>query len=335
MAENEESEIMDSVGMLARTITGSGLQAKEAAHRREQTRAQQAQAEEASARRGVEMNHREEAQMASGLRQVTYNREFWRTASSETIADHVTVASHLAPRHPDARMAAMHSADVLRNDFGINIEQMNKDHPGSLEARHFALRDALDDYFNKQSAEVDADQARVEAQQQDQGPEKTQAEAENQPTEAVPTPEAEEQATAAASTPGGEQETTNLSERSEATQSAAEAGSADAEAAQAGKSEQQNLAAADRAGAEVRQDREHARAEEATGGRQPDPYQRVSSQELQEIRKLNPELANVRRRQAESYPMSAKTAMNGQSPKTNKPARGATQTQAKPQEIAR
>ncbi|MBO0596767.1 hypothetical protein I2485_14945 [Nesterenkonia sp. E16_7] len=310
MADNEESEITESVAIMARTLTGSAMQYREAA-----TRQHQAQAQERAAI--TEQQRRQEAQLATGLRQEVYSREFWRTASSENIADHMTVASHLARTQPDARMAAMHTADVLRNDFGINVEQMNRDHPNSLEDRHHALRDALDDYFDRARADVDADQARIDAQRDGAAPEVAAAEiapAEN---------DAEQPAEKAAAAAPVEQEQTP--EGKEASDRAAEAQ----------KSETENLAEADRAGAEAHQDREHARSEEATGGRQPEPYARVTKQELDEIQKLDPALVAVRQRQAQAFPMSAQTAVTGKGNTGPTPARGAAKTQNKVQEVSR
>lgn len=307
MAENEESEITESIAIMARTLTGSAMQVRETATRNHQADAQQRAAEQATVQRT-------EAQLASSLRQEVYSREFWRTASSQNIADHMTVAAHLGRTQPDARMAAMHTSDVLRNDYGINVELMNRDHPNSLEARHHALRDALDDYFNKARAETDADQARVDAQRETAAPEVAAAPAES---------EAEQTTEKAAAAAPVEQDQN------------AEVAEATGRADQAQQSETANLAAADKAGSEAHQDREHARSEEATGGRHPESYTRVSKQELSEIQKLDPALVAVRARQARDFPMSAQTAATGKGVTGPTPARGATKTQNKAQEISR
>lgn len=311
MAENEESEISESIAIMARTLTGSAMQVRETATRNHQAEAQQRAAEQANVQRT-------EAQLASSLRQEVYSREFWRTASSQNIADHMTVAAHLGRTQPDARMAAMHTSDVLRNDYGINVELMNRDHPNSLEARHHALRDALDDYFNKARAETDADQARVNAQRETAAPEVAAAPVESEAEQA--NEETTEKAAAAA--PAEQEQTGEVKEATD-------------RADQAQKSETANLAAADRAGSEVHQDREHARSEEVTGGRNPESYTRVSKQELTEIQKLDPALVAVRQRQARDFPMSAKAAATGKGNTGPTPARGATKTQNKAQEISR
>lgn len=308
MAENEESEISESIAIMARTLTGSAMQYRESATRNHQAEAQQRAAQEATVQRT-------EAQLASAVRQEVYSREFWRTASSENIADHMTVAAHLGRTQPDARMAAMHTADVLRNDFGINVEKMNRDHPNSLEDRHHALRDALDDHFNRARAETDADQARINAQRESAAPEVASAEVSSADHEA--------------------QQPAEKVEAAATSDQSADVKSAEDRAAEARVSETANLAAADRAGSEVKQDREHARAEEATGGRAPERYTRVSKQELSEIQKLDPALVAVRQRQAQDFPMSAQKAATGQGSTGPTPARGAVKTQGKDQVISR
>ena len=310
MADNEESEITESIAIMARTLTGSAMQVRESATRNHQAQAQQRAAEQANVQRT-------EAQLASGLRQEVYSREFWRTASSESIADHMTVASHLGRTQPDARMAAMHTADVLRNDFGINVEQMNRDHPNSLEDRHHALRDALDDYFTRARADAEADQGRIDAQRETTTPEVETPTLDNE------TEQSAEQSEAAAPAEAGK------------TQDGPEVNAAEDRAAEAKTSETANLAAADRAGSEVNQDHEYTRAEEATGGRQPQPYARVSKQELNEIQKLDPALVAVRQRQAQGFPMSAQKAVTGKGNTGPTPARGAVKTQSKDQVISR
>lgn len=306
MAENEESEISESIAIVARTLTGSAMQVRETATRNHQAQAQQRAADQTNVQRT-------EAQLASSLRQEVYSKEFWRTASSENIADHMTVASHLGRTQPDARMAAMHTADVLRNDFGINVEQMNRDHPNSLEDRHHALRDALDDHFSKARAEIDADQARINAQRETAAPEVAAAELSQDQNE----PEKSQ-----AAAPAEQEQTPEVKEATD-------------RAADAQKSETASLAEADRAGSEVHQDREHARSEEATGGRQPQPYTRVSAQELNEIQKADPALVAVRQRQARMFAEPTKTTINSSGQKATKPARGAVATKERGQEISR
>ncbi|WP_461635123.1 hypothetical protein [Glutamicibacter soli] len=46
----------------------------------------------------------------------------------------------------------MTGADRIRNQFGINVEDLNRDHPTAATDRHRALHDALDDYLAGQRA---------------------------------------------------------------------------------------------------------------------------------------------------------------------------------------
>lgn len=167
MDANEESEIFDSLGRVTRATAAGTMQTAETASRRAQMGQSAKEAEAANQQRFAQTmqrladrDHKQEATLAQVIRSDSYQRHFWAHAGSEQIADYVTASAHLAPRHPEARSAYMHMSDVLRNDYGINIEQMNRDHPTSLMDRHHALRDALDDYFARQRMDAEADQAR-------------------------------------------------------------------------------------------------------------------------------------------------------------------------------
>lgn len=167
MDANEESEIFDSLGRVSRTAAAGTMQTAEMASRREQMSQSAKETEATDQQRHAETmqrlagrDHKQEAALAQVMRSDAYQRHFWTHAGSEQIADYMTASAHLAPRHPEARSASMHISDVLRNDYGINIEQMNHDHPTSLMDRHHALRDALDDYFNRQQMDAEPDQAR-------------------------------------------------------------------------------------------------------------------------------------------------------------------------------
>lgn len=207
----------------------------------------------AYAQNQAEQDFSVKAEQASALEREVYSNDFWRTAGSESIADRVAIASDLAADHPAARTAYLHASDVLRNNYGITIEEMNRDHPGSTEDQHQALRGALDDYFARHQFEVEQAQAQAAAQNaSEQGNE----------------PEAAEEARAVR---------------------------LGADADRAAVSESQNLSDADQAASEVHQDREHARAEESTGGRQPQPYSRTSDAELAKIASVDPAAAEARR----------------------------------------
>lgn len=164
MAENEESEIASEFGRTLRLALSGVMQAREAFARRAQMTQAARQAE-------VEREHQGQAVLARSVGQELHSAGFWKKAGSESIADHVTVAAHLSPNHPEARTGYMHAADRLRNDYGINIEQINRDHPNALAERHAALRDALDDYFDRhrQDAEHDAQQQELATSTPEQG----------------------------------------------------------------------------------------------------------------------------------------------------------------------
>ena len=274
MDANEESEIFESLGRVTRTAAAGGMQTAETASRRAQisqsakereTQDQQRHAE--TVQRLAERDHKQEASVASVMRNDSYQRHFWKHAGSEQIADYVAASAHLAPRHAEARSAYMHLSDVLRNDYGINIEQMNRDHPTSLMDRHHALRDALDDYFNHHRMDAEADQAR--------GQQKS-------------------------STIDGETEQVFNSQNSSAEESQARAA-----AAQADSDKADSLGEAQRHQGEARKDAAHARAEEATGGRQPNPYSGASDTGLAVIGERNPQAAAVRERTRQNFPQSS------------------------------
>ena len=154
MVDQEESEIIQEFGNMTRAIMGSGMQAAEHAQRRASMNQAEANAEVARERGVAEM-----------LRRELSSPSFWKQASSEAIADRMTVAGELALKHNDASQAFMAGADRIRNQYGINVEDINRDHPTSSVQRHQALRDALDDYLASQ-------RLNSEAQDKDTGAEK-------------------------------------------------------------------------------------------------------------------------------------------------------------------
>lgn len=154
MVDHEESEIIQEFGNMTRAIMGSGLQAAEQAQRRASMSQAEASAQVARERGVAEMIRRELS-----------SPSFWKHASSEAIADRMTVASELALKHNDASQAFMAGADRIRNQYGINVEDINRDHPTSSVQRHEALRDALDDYLASQR--LNSDQLKREAQGQE------------------------------------------------------------------------------------------------------------------------------------------------------------------------
>ncbi|MFF5794521.1 hypothetical protein ACFY5D_20960 [Paeniglutamicibacter sp. NPDC012692] len=130
---------------MTRAIMGSGMQAAEQAQRRVSMSQAEASAQVARERGVAEMIRRELS-----------SPSFWKHASSEAIADRMTVASELALKHNDASQAFMAGADRIRNQYGINVEDINRDHPTSSVQRHQALRDALDDYLASQRLNSEA-----------------------------------------------------------------------------------------------------------------------------------------------------------------------------------
>lgn len=291
MAENEEeSEMAAQFGNMLRLAMGSGMQIREAQARRAQMLASERAAE--SDRQG-----RAEAGVAALVNREVYSQEFWRTAGSESIADRVTVAAHLAKSQPEARGAWMHAADVLRNDFGINLELMNKDHPTALVDRHAALRDALDDYFARQRLDAESDQALAP----EVGRDHDTSQEEQLGVDAQPETAAQASEVDPAASQGAKRE--------------ADAKSVDEDA---------HLALADRYGAETQQDQDNTQAEEQTGGRPPNEYQRVTGDQLEQIEQHAnaPQLALVRARQAAGFPQptAERIAISATGIKASKPA---------------
>lgn len=147
MNDHEESEIMQDFGQILRTVMGSGMQAAEQSQRRAAMQAQQRQAAEAHERGVAQMIGRDFA-----------SEKFWKTAGSEAIADRMTLSVELATKHgadSEAARAFTTGADRIRNQYGINVEDINRDHPIAATDRHHALRDALDDYLAGERANAE------------------------------------------------------------------------------------------------------------------------------------------------------------------------------------
>jgi hypothetical protein len=151
MEAHEESEVAESLGRVLRVATGGQMQLMEMNQRRRQMT-------EAERQRDDQQNARRDQVLAAALQQTVFTREYWRTAGSESIADNFTVLAQLRGQHPQAETAYGHMKDVLRTDFGINIEDANRDHPDALSKQHHELRDALDDHFAKKYLDAEADQ---------------------------------------------------------------------------------------------------------------------------------------------------------------------------------
>jgi hypothetical protein len=288
MAENdEESELVAEFGRVLRMATGSGMQIAEARSRRSQVSA----AEQAAERDRV---FRTEAGVAALVNRELYNPEFWRTANTSSIADRVTVAAHLAGGHAEARNGWMHAADVLRHDFGLNLELMNKDHPTSLTDRDAALRDALDDHFARRQLDAEQDQALAPDTGQEQDTTKD-TEQDNQ----APTATTEGRAAGQAASATAERDT----------EGTVADGAADP-------------APADRHGVEAPRDRPDATAGEQAGGRMPRNNVRITEDQWARIEQHAnaPELALVRVRQAAGFARPTEERI-GPAPAAGKPVK--------------
>ncbi|MGX1751427.1 hypothetical protein [Glutamicibacter protophormiae] len=167
MENDEESDISMEFGRVLRMALGAALQAKEAADRRAANQDPTAQ------------THRMQQQLASVLKKDMAAPGFVKM-SSQQIADRMTVASELSARHPDASKAFMAGSDRLRNELGINVEDIYKNHPQSVEERYHALRNAIDDY----QASARLNQEASAESGQDEPEASTQAEAKEEQSQA-------------------------------------------------------------------------------------------------------------------------------------------------------
>ncbi|GAA1495363.1 hypothetical protein [Paeniglutamicibacter kerguelensis] len=158
MMEQEETEIVQDLGRTARLILGSGMQAAEQAQRRSHMEGQERLAQEQRAHAALLADGARERAMVEQIRRDFSSSPFWKNAGSESIADRMTVAAELAARHPEAGRTYMDGADRIRNQFGINVEDINRDHPTAPADRHAALRDALDDYFASHRLDAESDE---------------------------------------------------------------------------------------------------------------------------------------------------------------------------------
>ncbi len=133
MENDEESDISMEFGRVLRMSLGAAMQAKEASDRR------------AANQNPAAQTYQAQQQLAAVLKKDMASPDFLKL-SSRQIAVRMTVASELSAGHRDASKAFMSGSDRLRNELGINIEDMYKNHPQSAEERHRALKNAIDDY---------------------------------------------------------------------------------------------------------------------------------------------------------------------------------------------
>lgn len=263
----EESEMSVELGRVLRVVLGAELQLKESAERKRYAATRETQ--------GIDA-HRDK-DLAWSLRQELGSAAFWNKPGAQAVADRMTVAGQLAPEHVHAARAYMDGADRLRTGFGINIEEINRDHPGSAAERHAALRAALDDYLAAQRALAEASESRESAEK-----EPPDAGAGEAPTALDPHQEAGDEAT-----PGG----APAEVESEALDRFFTARA----------DEQEHLVDAEVAGAEEHRDIVHALAQEALDEHtQGQDYERVDG--AQRARIGDPALAAVRGRQGQNFP---------------------------------
>ena len=172
MMEQEETEIVQDLGRTARLILGSGMQAAEQVQRRSHLEGQERLAQEQRARAALLAEAARERSMVEQIRRDFSSTPFWKSAGSESIADRMTVAAELAARHSEAGRTYMDGADRIRSRFGINVEDINRDHPTAPADRHAALRDALDDYFASHRLDAEGDKTLGTDQDQNMAAEK-------------------------------------------------------------------------------------------------------------------------------------------------------------------
>lgn len=158
MAEDEESQVAEDFGRMVRIATGSIMQVAESRARRRQVGA----STDAAATRD---RQRMEDNASRVVQHDLYRAEFWKHAGSESIADRMAVAATLGETNPAAQSAWMHGADVIRSTYGIDLQKINREHPNSQEERHAALRDALDDRFQMNRYDAEADRVRDAAEE--------------------------------------------------------------------------------------------------------------------------------------------------------------------------
>lgn len=248
---NEESEMTQEFGQLVRILTGSSLQMREAAYHRNL-----AKAGVEAARRQEQEQQQQEQLMAEAVNNKLRSESLWANQDATAIADHVIVAAHLGETNDTAMSGYRYASDMLRDNYGINLAEMNRDHPTAWADQHAALQQALLDHYEAQQKEVEAEQL--------------------------------------ASQPESEHQAQDL----------------ESEAAAARQSEAANLRRSEDYAAEQAQDEQHAQREASTGGRQPDPYQRVTDAQREQLNNRNPGHGDTRQRQGMQFTKSSQERVN-------------------------
>lgn len=159
---DEETEIGQDFDRVLRASLMAAMQVREAAQRRAQ-QSQQLQQQEAQQRQAREIR------VAEAMNKDIHRTSFWNEATNERLANTYSVVAHLSAHgHPEAQSAHAAMTDRLRTRFGININDLNRDHPDVPAKLHEALIAALDDVRQNQ---VDlAEEAEAESVTEESAP---------------------------------------------------------------------------------------------------------------------------------------------------------------------
>lgn len=270
---NEETEMTQEFGQLVRILTGSSMQMREAAYHRNVAKA------EAEVEKRIQQEQQQKEELiAESVNDKLRSESLWANQDATEIADHVVVAAHLGETHDAALDGYNYAADMLRDNYGINLAEMNRDHPTSWADQHEALQQALSDHFEAQQKEAEAEQLSNQPEQETQDLEE----------------EAEADAEQLSNEPDHEPQAKDL----------------ESEADAARQSEGANLQRADDYAAEQSQDERHAQQEASTGGRQPAPYQRVTDAQREQLNSQNPGYGDTRQRQGKQFTKSSQERVN-------------------------
>lgn len=183
-----EDELSGDFSRLLRSAMMAGMQVRESVMRRQQQAAQEQQARQRALTEQQEQQHRREQRVARSLQQEAHQGDFWKLAPNARIADSVIVAGYLAERgHPEAEAARQTMHDHLRNRWGINIEDMTRDHPTSREDLRRALLHALDDHRQLRADAAEDAEVTADADRTVEGETAEAGEVEQEPGAASPT----------------------------------------------------------------------------------------------------------------------------------------------------
>lgn len=345
---NEETEMTQEFGQLVRILTGSSLQIREAAYHRNL-----AKAEVEAARRQEQERQQQEQLMAEAVNEKLRSESLWANQDATEIADHVIVAAHLGETHETALSGYHYASDMLRDNYGINLAEMNRDHPTAWADQHAALQQALRDHYAAQQALQEADQQHTLIQtstlsvdetlsqghiilSEEQGRQlggmireyaPTMSEEHQQYLDLAEHIEQEQNIPATQEAmqqfldvqehidqqlqASGTQTKGNLvyrlhPELEPVVQHTQEVKShLESKAAALQRAEQDNLNAAAAHAAEHHVDAVHAQREASTGGRQPDPYQRVTDTQREQLNSQTPGHGDTRQRQGMQFTKSS------------------------------